>query len=142
MGGFARPRRYVSMSTSEALNGVTEVKPSKTSAEVAQQRAVNGKSWLKCKPIGVGACPGKTVLGNQAFESLVDTSDSWIAKRTGIRRRHVLEEGSSLRSISVSAAEQALKSCGLTGKDIDLVIVATSSPDDLFGDAGMRTLYL
>jgi 3-oxoacyl-[acyl-carrier-protein] synthase-3 len=74
-------------------------------------------------------------MPNDAFETLVDTSDAWISKRTGIRRRHILEEGSSLRAIAVLSAKEALASSGVNPLDIDLVIVATSTPDDLFGDA-------
>lgn len=109
--------------------------PSKTSVEVAQKRAVKGKSFMRCKPIGIGAKPGQQVMQNQDFEKLVETSDAWISKRTGIRRRHILAANSTLREISIQAANDALHSAGIEGKDIDLVIVCTSSPDDLFGDA-------
>lgn len=101
----------------------------------ARSRAKAGKSWLKCRPIGIGACAGQSVMPNSAFETLVDTNDAWISKRTGIRNRHVIQPGSSLRSIAVESALAALADSGVNGADIDLVIVATSSPDDLFGDA-------
>lgn len=107
----------------------------KTTDETARGRAKAGKSWLKCRPIGIGACAGESVMPNSAFESLVDTNDAWISKRTGIRNRHVLKPGSSLRGIAVESAIAALANSGVNGADIDLVIVATSSPDDLFGDA-------
>jgi len=107
----------------------------KTTPAEARQRATAGKSWLKCRPLGVGACAGQSVLANSAFESLVDTNDEWISKRTGIRSRHVIEAGSSLRSIAVDSAKAALANANVAALDIDLVIVATSSPDDLFGDA-------
>jgi len=107
----------------------------KTTYELAKSKSTKGKSWVKCRPIGVGACAGQNVIPNDAFVSLVDTNDAWISKRTGIRRRHVLKEGASLRSISTESAMQAIGSSGVNPLDIDLVIVATSSPDDLFGDA-------
>jgi len=107
----------------------------KTSAAAARQNALGGKSWLKCRPIGVGACAGQSVMQNDAFASLVDTSDAWISKRTGIRNRHVLKPGSSLREIAIDSAQKALATTGVKASEIDLVIVATSSPDDLFGDA-------
>jgi 3-oxoacyl-[acyl-carrier-protein] synthase III len=110
-------------------------KTEKTVDSVARTAALPGKSWLKCRPIGIGACAGQSVMPNNAFETLVDTSDSWISKRTGIRTRHVIESGSSLRDIAVQSAKAALESSGTKAIDIDLVIVATSSPDDLFGDA-------
>jgi 3-oxoacyl-[acyl-carrier-protein] synthase III len=96
---------------------------------------VHGKSWFKVRPIGVGACAGQNTLPNDIFETLVDTNDAWISKRTGIHRRHVLAEGKTLRDIAIQSAQEALKSSGVEAKDIDLVVVATSSPDDLFGDA-------
>jgi 3-oxoacyl-[acyl-carrier-protein] synthase-3 len=74
-------------------------------------------------------------MTNDALSSLVDTSDAWISKRTGIRNRHIIQSGSSLRDIAVESAKQAIADSGVNAIDIDLVIVATSSPDDLFGDA-------
>jgi 3-oxoacyl-[acyl-carrier-protein] synthase III len=100
-----------------------------------RRNGVKGKSWLKCRPIGIGAVAGQSVMPNEVFETLVETNDAWISKRTGIRRRHTLVEGSSLRSISAQAAREALAGSKVSPLDIDLVIVATSSPDDLFGDA-------
>ena len=85
--------------------------------------------------MGVGACAGQEVMPNDAFATLVDTSDAWISKRTGIRNRHKLKEGSSLREIAVESAIASLANSGVKASDLDLVIVATSSPDDLFGDA-------
>jgi 3-oxoacyl-[acyl-carrier-protein] synthase-3 len=90
---------------------------------------------LNVRPIGIGACAGQNVMPNEVFETLVDTNDAWISKRTGIRSRHVLQAGSSLRDIAIHSAKEALSNSQVSALDIDLVIVATSSPDDLFGDA-------
>lgn len=100
----------------------------------AREKAVAGRSWMRCRPIGVGAFAGEDVIQNSAFESLVDTSDKWIAKRTGIRSRHVIKDGSSLREIAIKSAKLALEDAKVEASEIDMVIVATSSPDDLFGD--------
>jgi 3-oxoacyl-[acyl-carrier-protein] synthase III len=108
----------------------------KESASEAQAKAAVGKSWLKCRPIGIGSMAGQNVMSNDAFQTLVDTNDKWISKRTGIRNRHMIKKGSTLRDLGVESARQALSSSGTDAKDIDLVIVATSTPDDLFGDAG------
>eukprot|EP01035_Chromulina_nebulosa_P017596 gene17596-23168_t len=107
----------------------------KTDELKARQRALKGKSWLRCRPIGIGGIAGANVVPNDYFQTLVDTSDAWISKRTGIRNRHFIEEGSTLRKLAITAAEEALKRASIDSKEIDLVIVATSSPDDLFGDA-------
>ncbi len=94
-----------------------------------------GRSWVHCRLIGVGACAGQLTMPNFYFENLVNTSDAWIAKRTGISNRHIIAPGSSLRDLAKISALEALQSAGVAAADIDLVIVATSSPDDLFGDA-------
>lgn len=123
----------------------------KTPTDEARRSAVPGKSWLGTllnykinsvsnrnigvKLTGVGAHAGQERIVNDAFATLVDTSDAWISKRTGIRSRHVLKEGTSLRDISSSSGADALRAAGVDPKDIELVIMATSSPDDLFGDA-------
>jgi 3-oxoacyl-[acyl-carrier-protein] synthase III len=101
----------------------------------ARAKAVRGKSFFKAKLIGVGAKAGSHVMPNDDFVSLVDTSDKWISRRTGIRNRHLLEPGTSLRDIAARSASDAIKNAGINPDEIDLVIVATSSPDDLFGDA-------
>ncbi len=102
----------------------------------AKAKATTGKSWLKCKPIGIGSVAGQNVMPNDAFQTLVETSDKWISKRTGISNRHTIKEGSSLRELGIESANQALSTAGVKAEEIDLVIVATSTPDDLFGDAG------
>ena len=107
----------------------------KTLTADARRIAVPGKSWLGVKFTGVGAAAGQDRVPNDAFATLVDTSDAWISKRTGIRSRHVVRSGSTLRDLSAASAKEALLAAGIDPADIDLVILATSSPDDLFGDA-------
>ena len=101
----------------------------------AINKAVVGKSWFKCRPVAVGSCPGQNTMPNDHFESLVDTNDQWISKRTGIRRRHLIQDGTSLRTLAINSARQALANSRISPSELDLVLVATSSPDDLFGDA-------
>jgi 3-oxoacyl-[acyl-carrier-protein] synthase-3 len=69
------------------------------------------------------------------LEGVVETSDEWIAQRTGIRSRHLLAPGEGLTTLASEAAQQALKLASIDAADVDLVLLATSSPDDLFGDA-------
>jgi 3-oxoacyl-[acyl-carrier-protein] synthase-3 len=123
------------MVASESSSDPIIADAAKTTLETAMSRSRKGKSYLRCKAIGIGACSGKTIMPNDAFKSLVDTSDEWIGKRTGIRKRRFIEEGRSLRDISIEAGINALQHAGVAAIDVDLVIVATSSPDDLFGDA-------
>jgi 3-oxoacyl-[acyl-carrier-protein] synthase-3 len=72
------------------------------------------------------------VLTNADLERIVDTSDEWIRTRTGIRRRHVVEPGTPTSDIAVPAAREALRRRGLTPEDLDLIIVATVTPDMVF----------
>ncbi|MBI2996818.1 MAG: ketoacyl-ACP synthase III [Candidatus Melainabacteria bacterium] len=78
-----------------------------------------------------GALPSK-VVKNTDLEKLFDTSDEWIYTRTGIRERRVVSEGESSLTLSVSAAREALKKSKLDPKDLDLIIVSTTTPDNLY----------
>lgn len=66
---------------------------------------------------------------------MVDTDDEWITQRTGIRKRRVLKEGETLSDLASDAAQKALEMANVQASEIDLVILATSSPDDSFGSA-------
>jgi 3-oxoacyl-[acyl-carrier-protein] synthase III len=87
---------------------------------------------------GVGACLPKRVLLNAELAKLVDTSDEWIQQRTGIRQRYIAGEGETTATLGAKAAEVALTRAGLTPAEIDLVIVATSSPDYTFPAAATQ----
>jgi 3-oxoacyl-[acyl-carrier-protein] synthase-3 len=90
---------------------------------------------MGCRPIGVGHAAPKRIVTNVDLESVVETNDEWIQTRTGIAQRRLLTGDETLRSLGVVAANEALKNAGVKAEDIDLVICATSSPDDMFGDA-------
>ncbi|MBC7326432.1 MAG: ketoacyl-ACP synthase III, partial [Moorella sp. (in: Bacteria)] len=72
------------------------------------------------------------VLTNADLEQMVDTSDEWIVSRTGIRERRIVSDGEATSDLAGRAAEKALEDAGINGEDLDLVIVATNSPDMLF----------
>lgn len=84
---------------------------------------------------GSGAATPSQVLTNDHLSQMVDTSDEWIESRTGIRRRHLAATGESLSELSAQAAAAALSMAGLAPAEVDLIILATSTPDDLFGSA-------
>ena len=81
---------------------------------------------------GFGAALPKRVMTNREMEGVVDTSDDWIVQRTGIRQRYVAGEGETTASLGEQAARAALDNAGLTPDDIDLIILATSTPDNTF----------
>ena len=81
---------------------------------------------------GFGSALPRRVLTNAELESMVDTSDEWIVQRTGIRQRYIAGEGETTASLGAEAARQALDRAGLTATDIDLIVVATSTPDNTF----------
>ncbi|MGB3570850.1 MAG: beta-ketoacyl-ACP synthase III [Phormidesmis sp.] len=85
--------------------------------------------------VGSGSAKLETVLTNERLAEVVDTSDDWIASRTGIRQRHIANAADSVRSLGGEAARQAIAQSGTAPTDVDLIILATSTPDDLFGSA-------
>ncbi|MFM7390530.1 MAG: beta-ketoacyl-ACP synthase III [Vampirovibrionales bacterium] len=98
---------------------------------------MTGTSFLHSTPYGVcmtgvGAKAPDTVIANADLTALVDTSDEWIVTRTGISNRHVLAGDERLADLCIESAHQALVMAGLEGKDIDLVIACTTSPDERF----------
>lgn len=81
---------------------------------------------------GTGSYLPERVLTNADLEKMVDTSDQWIVERTGIRERHLAAEHETTSDMAVAAARQAIRAAGIDSADIDLVIVATTTPDLVF----------
>lgn len=81
---------------------------------------------------GVGGYLPERVVTNDEMSKIVDTSDEWIVQRTGIRQRHIAAEGELTSDLAVAAARRALEAAELTVEGIDLVIVATTTPDMTF----------
>jgi len=82
--------------------------------------------------IGTGSYLPQTVLSNDDLAARLDTSDAWIVERTGIRRRHIAAEGEFTSDLGAAAARNALDAAGLSASDIDLIVVATATPDQTF----------
>lgn len=81
--------------------------------------------------LGIGSCVPEKVLTNSDLEKMVDTSDEWIIQRTGISERRITDRNTPTYSLAVEAARQAIKDSGIEPGQIDLVLVATSTPDFL-----------
>lgn len=85
--------------------------------------------------IGCGAATPSTALSNSHLSQMVDTSDEWISTRTGMKSRYVASTSESLSQLAAQASQEAIAMAGITSSNIDLIILATSTPDDLFGSA-------
>ena len=81
--------------------------------------------------LGFGSCVTDNILTNFDLEKMVDTSDEWIVRRTGVHERRLLYPGQMAADLGVSAAEKALKDAGISPEQIDLIIVSTETPDYL-----------
>ena len=81
---------------------------------------------------GCGAYLPDRVIDNNELAKLVDTSNDWIKQRTGIEKRHVVADGELTSDLAVKAADQALSQANIPANDIDLIIVATTTPDQTF----------
>ncbi|WP_428312644.1 beta-ketoacyl-ACP synthase III [Hydrocarboniphaga sp.] len=81
---------------------------------------------------GTGSYLPEKVVSNQDLAQTVDTTDEWIFERTGIRRRHIAADGEQTSDLAQRAAERAMAAAGVSAADIDLIIVATSTPDMIF----------
>jgi 3-oxoacyl-[acyl-carrier-protein] synthase III len=86
---------------------------------------------------GSGSATPGTSLDNQGISQVVETSDEWISSRTGIRQRCLADASGSLRKLAAEAAQNALTMAGVAPLDVDLILLATSTPDDLFGTASL-----
>ena len=82
--------------------------------------------------VGCGAYLPERILENSELAKIVDTSDDWIVKRTGIRQRHIAAEGELTSDLATKAAHDALVKANIASDQIDLIVVATTTPDDTF----------
>ncbi len=87
---------------------------------------------VRSRIIGCGSYLPSNVVTNDELAKRVDTSDEWIVARTGIRQRHIAAEGETTSDLAVAAATRAMEHAGVTAADIDMIIVATATPDNTF----------
>lgn len=88
--------------------------------------------------LGTGSCVPDRVLTNQDLEKLVDTSDDWIRTRTGMRERRLASPGQGTSDLAAEAARHALEESGLSPKDLELILVATVTADNICPPAACR----
>ena len=87
---------------------------------------------LRSVIIGAGCYLPERVVTNAELAKMVDTSDEWIVQRTGIRERHIAADGEVTSDLAIKAAQAALAHAGVDAQSIDLIVVATSTPDNTF----------
>lgn len=87
---------------------------------------------VNSKITGTGSYLPEKILTNHDLEKMVDTSDEWIIERTGIKKRHIAEEGQTTCDLAEPAARLAMEMAGKTADDIDLIVFATTTPDLIF----------
>ena len=87
---------------------------------------------LRSVVLGCGSYLPSRVLSNAELSRMVETSDEWIAQRTGIRERHIAAEGETTSDMAIAAARAALAAADVDAQSIDLIVLATSTPDNTF----------
>jgi 3-oxoacyl-[acyl-carrier-protein] synthase-3 len=88
--------------------------------------------------VGTGSYLPPRVMENEEFARRLDTSDAWIRERTGIERRHIADESQASSDLALEASREALRAAGVKPEEIDLIIVATSTPDYIFPSTACR----
>ncbi|GLJ12940.1 hypothetical protein SUGI_0201200 [Cryptomeria japonica] len=111
---------------------MAEVAGESASPSAQTPRRVVGRG---SKLIGSGSAVPKLLVSNDDLSKLVETSDEWISVRTGIRNRRILSGDETLTSLAVESSRKALEMAKVKPEDVHLVLMCTSSPDDLFGSA-------
>ncbi|HEY8433385.1 MAG TPA: 3-oxoacyl-ACP synthase, partial [Sphingomicrobium sp.] len=88
--------------------------------------------------LGAGSALPKRRVTNEELAQSVETSDEWIVERTGIRSRYVAGEGETTASLAVDAAQRALEHAGVEAVEIDLIVLATATPDQTFPSSATK----
>lgn len=103
-----------------------------TTAPATSSIVSSGRPVARAKITALGTFTPPRLLTNLDLEKMVETSDQWIIERTGIRERHIVEKGVATSDLAFEAAKRALAQRGLDGSDIEVIIVATVTPDMFF----------
>lgn len=93
---------------------------------------------IRSRIVGMGSYLPEKILTNDELSKIVDTSDEWISQRTGIRQRHLMGENETVSDMAIAASNKALENAGLSIDDIDGIVCATSTPENIFPSAATR----
>ena len=93
---------------------------------------------FRSQVIGCGAYLPSRVVSNQELAQRVDTTDEWITTRTGIKQRHIAADGEMTSDLGLEAARRALASAGIDAEEVDVIVLATTTPDETFPATATR----
>ena len=93
---------------------------------------------VRAQATGSGAYLPEKIVTNAEIAKILDTSDAWIAKRTGIKQRHIAADGELTSDLGIKASQRALDAAGVNADAIDMIICATSTPDETFPATATR----
>ena len=119
-----------------ALIEIRKDAPGQIGALMTRQKSIGGRGLIYSRIAGTGRYLPERVLTNADLEKMVDTTDEWIRTRTGIERRHICAEDETTCDMSEQAALRAMEDAGVGPEDIDLIIVGTTTPDQVFPNVG------
>lgn len=102
------------------------------------QGKTNGRGVIRSRVIGTGGYLPQRVVTNEELAATVETSDAWIASRTGIRQRHIAAAGETTSDMAAAAARKAMDRAHVAASEIDLIVVATATPDQTFPATATR----
>ncbi|VFQ68836.1 unnamed protein product [Cuscuta campestris] len=109
--------------------------PASASRPAPFRNAETSFGYKGCKLVGCGSALPSLSISNDDLAKIVDTNDEWISVRTGIRSRRVISGKDNLTALAVEASKKALEMAEVDPDDVDLILLCTSTPDDLFGSA-------
>lgn len=110
---------------------VAENITSRITDDLANVKDASGMT-LRARIVGTGSALPKTRVSNEDLAQRVDTSDEWIVARTGIRFRHIAQDGETTSTLATDACQKALKAANVEAGEVDLIILATATPDQTF----------
>src|SRR5690606_25937563 len=96
------------------------------------ERGTDRQMTLRSVILGTGSALPRRCVDNAELAQTVDTSDAWIVERTGIRQRYIAGEGETTSTLGADAARRALEMAGVAASEVDLIILATATPDQTF----------
>src|SRR5579863_8056728 len=104
----------------------------------SRRRCDRADMSLRSQIAGVGAYLPERVVTNDELAARLDTSDAWIRQRTGIGERRIAADGELTSDLAVCAARRALERAGMSGSDLDLIVLATATPDETFPSTAVK----